>query len=148
MLDVGTGNTASAAKGPLADWMGELSADDTFWVVGSSEAGLGPIPMPRAGGSESLPPLQSFAVSGRLDADVSVTARGQASDPEAANKIADVVRGLVALGSLQDPPRPELDAVLDSVQIGTFDNRIEVFFAVPYETFRRLASHRKTEAEE
>jgi hypothetical protein len=61
------------------------------------------------------------------------------SDPEAALKLAEVVRGFVALGSLQHQARPEVRAVLDSMQIEAFENRVEVSLSVPCETIGRLS---------
>ena len=72
-----------------------------------------------------------------------MTARGKASDPEAARKLADVVRGFIALGSLQQEPPPEFQAILDSVQIEVLENKVLVSVAFPYETLRRLAAHHK-----
>jgi hypothetical protein len=141
MLDVGARQAPSSLEGPLAGWIEELPLDETFWCVGSGDDRLSRLFAQRHSETPQIPipPLQSFAISGNLSADVTVTARGEASDPEAARKMADVVRGLVALGSLQGEGRPELQAVLDSISIGTLDDRVEVSLAVPYETLRRLA---------
>ena len=70
-------------------------------------------------------------------------ARGRAADPESAQKLADVVRGFVALGSLQQQAKPEMQAVLDSVQIQILENTVEAYLVVPYETLRRLAQQEK-----
>jgi hypothetical protein len=72
-----------------------------------------------------------------------MVAKGKASDPAAAKKIADVVRGVIAMGSLQQQSSPEFQAVLDSVQIEVLDNEVQISLVVPYETLRRLASHHK-----
>ena len=139
MLDVGALRQPSSLEGPLAGWIDELALDETFWCVGSGDARLSRFLTQRHSEAPTIPPLQSFAISGNLSMDVTLTARGEASDPEAARKMADVVRGLVALGSLQGPDRPEIQALLDSISIGTLDERVEVSLGVPYETLRRLA---------
>jgi hypothetical protein len=143
MLDVGKGTRTSAAEGALlAQWSGETILKDTFWLLGSMKAG-------RALASQrseklALPPLQTFALSGRLDTDLKMTARGVADDPESATKLADMARGLVAMGSLQQQDgRPEIQALLDSVQIRAHENRVEILVAVPYETLRRLSRERE-----
>ena len=77
---------------------------------------------------------------------VSMIARGKASDPVAAQKLADVVRGFVALGSMQQQSVPEMQAVLDSILIDVVENKVEISVEVPYETLRRLASrHREAD---
>jgi hypothetical protein len=143
MLDVGAGKTASAVEGPLAGWIHELPLDDTFWCVGSSEVAFSRFVAGLNESSPRIPPVQSFAVSGSLSSEISMIARGKASDPESAQKLADVVRGAIALGSLQQETPPELQAILDSVQIEVLENRVLISAAFPYETLRRLASHRR-----
>jgi hypothetical protein len=140
MLDVGAGREPAASDGPLGRWLVELPLDETFWCVGSADAGFDRLMLRAPSDSPSVPPLQSFAISGQLAADINILARGEAADPEAALKLVDVVRGFVALGSLQHQARPEVGAVLDSIRIESIDNRVEASLSVPYDTIRRLAS--------
>jgi hypothetical protein len=143
MLDVGAGDLTSVVEGPLAGWINELPLDDTFWCVGSSEFAFSRFMARRSEDSPQIPPVKSFAVSGSLSSEVSMIARGKASDPEAARKLADVVRGFIALGSLKQESPPEFQAILDSVQIEVLENKVLVSVAFPYETLRRLASHHR-----
>lgn len=138
MLDVGAGQQASVLEGPLGDWLDELPRDGTFWCAGWAEEGLHSL-MAQSHVRVQVPPIESFAVSGYLDQDVSMIARGRASDPESARKLADAIRGFVALGSLQRPSRPEIQAVLDAVRIDILDDTVEVSLSVPYDTLRRIA---------
>ncbi len=146
MLDVGASRAPSAVEGALAGWAEELPLNDAFWCVGSAKDTLGRIMARRSEGSPQIPPIESFAISGNLESDFSMTARGRAADQESAQKLADVVRGFVAFGSLQQQAKPEIQAVLDSVQIQILENTVEVYLAVPYETLRRLA-HQEKEAD-
>ncbi len=139
MLDVGTSGKASAVEGPLAEWIDILPLNETFWCVGNAMEFRRFVNEKQ--GSPSIPPLQSFAVSGNLDADVSMVGRARTADADSAQKLADVVRGFIALGSLQQQDRPELQAILDSVQIDTLETNVEVVMSVPYETLRRLMEH-------
>jgi hypothetical protein len=148
MLDVGANRRPSAVEGALVDWAEELALNDAFWCVGSAKDALGNIMARRSEGSPQIPPIESFAISGNLDSDFSMVARGRTSDPDSARKLADVVRGFVALGSLQQQAKPEIQALLDSVQIQILENTVEVYLAVPYETLRRLAHHEKGEEAE
>ena len=147
MLDVGASRAPSAAEGALAGWAEELAFNDAFWCVGSAKDTLGQIMARQSEGSPQIPPIESFAISGNLESDFSMIARGRAADQESAQKLADVVRGFVALGSLQQQSKPEIQAVLDSVQIQILENTVEVYLAVPYETLRRLA-HQNKEADQ
>lgn len=146
MLDVGASRRPSAVEGALAGWTEELAFNDAFWCVGSAKETLGDIMTRRSESSPQIPPLESFAVSGNLDSDFSMVARGRVADQESAQKLADVVRGFVALGSLQHQEKPEIQAILDSVQIQILGNTVEVYLSIPYETLRRLV-HQEKEAE-
>jgi hypothetical protein len=136
MLDVGAGAQASVIEGPLAEWIDVLPLNETFWCVGNAKEFRRFVNEKE--GSPSIPPLQAFSVSGNLDADFSMIGRARTADADSARKLADVVRGFIALGSLQQQNRPELQAVLDSVQIDTLEANVEVVMSVPYETLRRL----------
>ena len=143
MLDVGTGDRDSAVDGALVGWVEQLAFDNTFWCVGSAKETLGHIMTRRSEGSPQIPPIESFAITGNLDSEFSMVARGRSADQESAQKLADVVRGFVALGGLQQQSRPEIQAVLDSVQIQMLGNTVEVYLAVPYETLKRMANPNK-----
>ena len=143
MLDVGAGRAPSAGASITERWGEGHFAQDTFWVAASPEQGFGQM-IPQGA---NIPPIQSFAFSGRLDVELGLRARGQAADSEAATKLADVVRGFVALGSLQQGENPDLGAILDSVQIEQLDTEVAVSLSVPYETLERLSRRAQTEAE-
>ena len=144
MLDVGAGRAPSAGAAIAERWGEGHFAQDTFWVAASPEQGFDQM-IPQGA---NIPPIQSFAFSGRLDMELALRARGQAADSEAATKLADVVRGFVALGSLQQGENPDLGAILDSIQIEQVDNEVAVSLSVPYETLERLSQRARTEAED
>jgi hypothetical protein len=143
MLDTAAGREPSAEDGPLGSWLLDLPPSETFWCAGSAEAGMNRLLSSAPPDAPSIPPLRSFAVSGRLGPDVNVIARGDASDPDAALRLAEVIRGFVALTSLKNQGRPEYQTILDSVYIEAFDNRVEVSCSVPYETVTNLVSKRQ-----
>lgn len=144
MLDAGAGRAPSAGASIAERWGEGHFARDTFWVAASPEQGLGQV-IPQAA---NFPPIQSFAFSGRLDTELALRAKGQAADSEAATKLADVVRGFVALGSLQKGENPDLGVILDSIRIEQVDNEVAVSLSVPYETLERLSQRAQTQAED
>jgi len=150
MLDTGAGQAAPFAASQLGRWLEEEAKDDAAWVAGSAEGGFTRFFAREAGAAvPGLPPLKYFVLSARFGQFLEAFARGEASDPDSARKLAEVVRGFIALGSLQQPQKPELAALLNAVQIETSQNRVEVSLAIPYETLERLAAqHRKAEAQE
>ena len=90
----------------------------TFWMVGDQSA-LAHMPkgIPGPGGDGqgmNLPPLKTVVVTGDLDPIVSFEATGEAADGASAQSLADVVRGFVALASLQASQKPELKQLADA----------------------------------
>lgn len=148
MLDAGAGRVAPFAASALGRWFDEISADDAVWVAGSAKAGIARLFPPEGGpATPALPPLKFFAFSARFGPSLEAFARGEASDPDSARKLADVIRGFIALGSLQQQ-RPELAALLNAVHIETAENRVEVSLAIPYESLERLAVRQRKTAEQ
>ncbi|HVO11373.1 MAG TPA: hypothetical protein VMX54_11585 [Vicinamibacteria bacterium] len=120
-----------------------LRPGSTFWMVGDQSllAGLpASLPAPGAGGgaSISLPALRSLTVTGDLDPQVSLSVTAEAADEPGAKNLADVVRGLVALGSLQAQQKPELAQLASAVTVATEGNRVLVSARVPYATLEAL----------
>lgn len=140
MIAAGLGRTGSATSGSLmAAWSAawnEGIEGETFWIVGRPAAGMSALLGNK--GAPALPPLQSFTLSGRLSQDLSLRARGLASDATAAQQLADVARGFLALGRLNEGVTDELRGLLDTVMIGQVDEEVEVTMTVPHDTLVRF----------
>jgi hypothetical protein len=133
MIDSGTGSRPNAAT-LVESWGYGDFAGEAFWIAGKPNGAVDSV-LGRAGDG---PALRSFALSGRLSTDLSVTARGKAADSGAAQKLADVVRGLVALGRLQQGGNPQIARIADAVSIEIAGDEVHLGLAVPYETVRSL----------
>lgn len=138
MIDCGTGRTPSAS-GLVESWGYGDFANDAFWVAGKPNGAFDSV-IGRAGGG---PALRSFALSGRLETNLSLTARGKAADADAAQKLADALRGLVALGRLQQSSNPQMGGIADAVHIELAGDEIHVGLALPYETIRSFFDQRR-----
>ncbi len=140
MLDSGTGAKPSAA-GSLEAWGYGDFRGDAFWFAGTPPEAVQGL-VGRGSANESL---RSFAVTGRLDADLVLRARGQAVDSKKAQELADVLRGLIALGRLQQDSSPRgaaLGRVMESVSVQLADRLIDVNLTVPYDSIRELLESR------
>lgn len=120
----------------------------TFWAVGDqSVLSRLPFSMPGAGGqSVTLPPVKSVIVTGELDPVVAVEVTGEAADAKAAQSLADLVRGFVALATLQSAQRPELKDLASAVSVTTDATRVRVNLRVPYELIDSLSGKRPVAA--
>jgi hypothetical protein len=123
----------------------------TFWMVGDQSllAGMpSSIPAPGAtggggggsGATISLPALRSLTVTGDLDPQVSLDLTGEAADEPAARNLADVVRGFVALMSLQAQQKPELQQLASAFNVATEQNRVLVTARIPYAMIDALSA--------
>ena len=118
----------------------------TFWMVGDKTA-LATLPsaIPGQGGSAAmnLPPLQSLTLTGDLDPQISLALTGVAADETGATKLADVVRGFIALMSLQAQQKPELQQLASAFSVSTETNRVLISARIPYELLDALQPKKK-----
>ena len=134
MLDAGLGFEAASSGGSLPN-LDELSGCGAFCVAGTGEAELGkslPSPLAEAG---EMPALRSYVLSVRAGTEIRVRARAEAGSSEDANELAELVRGAFALGALgaltaSSPDSVSFTPALESVEVETIDDRVEVSFEV------------------
>ncbi len=137
------GETPLRTNAVLIGLVEKVRPGSTFWMVGDQTllAGM-PTSVPAPGGTEgatvNLPALKSLTVTGDVDPQVSLSLTGEAVDEMAAKNLADVVRGFVALVSLQARQKPELQQLASAVSVTTEQNRVLVSARVPYEVLDAL----------
>ncbi|HUL77673.1 MAG TPA: hypothetical protein VL691_10455 [Vicinamibacteria bacterium] len=143
------GETPLKNNAALVSLVEKVRPGSTFWMVGDQSllAGLPTsVPAPGAsadGASVNLPALKSLTVTGDLDPQVSLAVTGEAADELAAKNLADVVRGFVALVSLQAQQKPELRQLASAVSVATEQNRVLVSARIPYEMIDALRAKAK-----
>jgi hypothetical protein len=137
----------------IVDLLGRVKPGSTFWMVGDQSL-LANIPrgLPASGspaapsGSPSpvltLPALKSLVVSGDLEPEVTLSITGDAADAAAAKNLADIVRGFIALASLQAGQKPELQQLASAVSVTTEASQVHVAARVPYELLDALGPKR------
>jgi hypothetical protein len=98
-------------------------------------------PRPRRPGTSQsieLPALKSLMVTGDLEPQVTLDITGETADEPAAKNLADVVRGFVALASLQANQKPELKQLASAISVTTEASRVHIAARVPYEVLDSL----------
>jgi hypothetical protein len=147
------GETPLKKNAVLMGLVARVRPGSTFWMVGDQTLLSGmptSVPAPGAsadGATVSLPALKSLTVTGDLDPQVSISVTGDAADELSAKNLADVVRGFVALMSLQARQKPELQQLASAVTVATEQNRVLVSARVPYEMLDALKATAKGAAE-
>jgi hypothetical protein len=143
----GVGLKANAAISALLE---RVKPGSTFWMVGDQTL-LSNLPksVPMGGGESNvtLPALKSLVVTGDLDPVVSVAITGDATDEASAKSLADVVRGFVAIMSMQGGQKPELKQLASAVSVTTEANHVQLNARVPYELIDALTPKRAATTE-
>jgi hypothetical protein len=145
------GETPLRGNAALVGLVEKVRPGSTFWMVGDqsllARLPIGvPAPGAEGGASMTLPALKSLTVTGDLDPEVSLDVTGEAADEPAAKKLADVVRGFVALASLQAQQKPELQQLASAVSVTTEANRVLVSARLPYALLDALQPKARPEA--
>jgi hypothetical protein len=129
------GNTALLAL------IESVKPGSTFWMAGDQTL-LSNLPQAIPGGAGGtgmqLPALRSMVVTGDLDPVVALQITGETADAAAAQNLADIVRGIVAMASLQAHQKPELKQLASAVSVSTEAHRVRVNARFPYELLESL----------
>jgi hypothetical protein len=122
----------------LMDLLRSLSPGNA-WAIGRLDALLADGRLP-AQFTTQLPSITWFSVSGRVDSDIRAIVRADTRDEEAANNLRDVVRGFLALAKLQAGDRPELQMMMQSLELGGTGKSVSLSFSIPGALFDTLGA--------
>jgi hypothetical protein len=109
------------------------------WAVGRFDALQTQAHLPQEVAGR-LPAITWFAVSAHINGGLRGVIRAEARDDEAANNLRDVVRGFLALGKMQAGGRPEIQTMMQSLELGGTGKTVALSFAVPAEVFDAVAA--------
>jgi hypothetical protein len=88
--------------------------------------------------SAQIPAIQWFSAATHINGGVSGVFKAEARDEESANNLRDVIRGLLGLAKMQTSERPELKAMVDSLQLSGEGKVVALAFTVPSEVLDAL----------
>ena len=108
--------------------------DGNAWAVGRFDALRSQAHLPDNVSSQ-IPAITWFAVNTHINGGIRGTIRAEARDDVAANNLRDVVRGFLALAKMQTNSKPELQAMVDSLEVGGANKTVSLAFTVPSEVF-------------
>jgi hypothetical protein len=135
VIDVRNGSLPGVAENAtLGPILRGMNANDMFWFAGDAQElafrGLGPAPLRRNFNLEELESVfGTVNVGDSVEGNVAAVAR----DPEAARKLADGLRGLMAFGQLAAGRNPDLAQLLKGVSVSHEQSnaRIDVAIRLP-----------------
>jgi hypothetical protein len=113
--------------------------DANAWVVGRFDALSGRAHLPENVASR-LPAITWFSMKGHINGGIRGVLSADARDVEAANNLRDVIRGFLALAKMQTGGKPELQAVMQSLELGGTGETVSLSFTLPNEVFDLIAA--------
>jgi hypothetical protein len=108
--------------------------DGNAWAVGRFDALGSHARLPEVVSSQ-IPAITWVSVSGHVNGGIRGILRAEARDDEAANNLRDVVRGFLALAKLQTGAKPELQLMMQSLELSGTGKTVGLSFTVPAEVF-------------
>src|SRR5262245_13098689 len=109
------------------------------WAVGRFDALQTQARLPQEVASR-LPAITWFAVSGHINGGLRGVVRAEARDEEAANNLRDVVRGFLALAKMQAGGRPDVQMMMQSLELSGTGKTVAISFTVPSEVFDAIGA--------
>ncbi len=132
--------TAGIASSPaLVALLQRVKPGASFWMVGDQSVLQSlpkTVPAPGAGGSGgslTLPALQQVVVSGDFDPQLAFDVTGDTVDEAGAKGLADMLRGLIAIASMQAVQKPELAGLASAFNVTQAGAQVTVTLRIPTE---------------
>lgn len=120
------------ANTELMGRIAKLEGGANAWAVGRMESLAERAHLPEEM-AVKLPGLTWFEASGHVNGGISGLLKAEARDDESARNMRDMLNGLMALGRMQAPSNPQVQALMQSVTLGGSGRTIELTFNVPSE---------------
>ncbi len=138
-IDRGSSTADITSNPDMMALLGQVEGDSHAWAVGrfGDLSLLGLLP---ADVSAQMPAVSAFAISGRVTDGVSGTLSIEGRDDEAGQNLRDVLRGFLALAAMQTSGRPELQSMLESLQLSGTGTFATLSFWVPSAALDLLVS--------
>lgn len=116
------------------------------WAVGRFDALTARAHLPEEVASQ-IPAITWFSVSTHINGGLRGVVRAETRDETAATNLRDVVRGFLALGKLQTGSHPEVQAMMQSLELGGTGKTVALSFDVPAQIFDMIGALRKPQVE-
>ena len=132
VIDRGSAGADITSNEQMMGLLDRVDSGSNAWAVGrfGDLSSLGFLPDEV---SAQMPAVTAFAVSGRVNGGLSGSFTIEGRDEAAGQNLRDVFRGFLALATMQTTGRPELQAMLDSLQLSGTGTLATLSFWLPSE---------------
>ncbi len=121
--------------------------DSNAWAVGRFDALVANAKLPE-GMASQIPSVRLFSASGHINGGLSGLIRAEARDEQSAQNLRDVVQGFLALARLQTGSQPELQTLVNSLQLSGTGKTVALSFQLPTQVLESLAAAKRQAEEE
>lgn len=115
------------------------------WAVGRFDALQSATNLPE--GLKQLSSITWFSMTGRIADGITGVVRAETRDEESANNLRDVMRGFMALAKMQAGSQPDLQPLVQSLEIGGTGKTVALSFSVPAQIFEHIPGKRTAESQ-
>jgi len=127
----------------MMNLISEVEGNANLWAVGRVDALAKNAKLPEQIASQ-IPQVTRFAASSRINGGLSAELRAEARDDEAAKNLREVVQGFLALVKMQAGNKPEMQTLVQSLQLTSSGKSVALSFQVPAEFINAMAAkHQK-----
>jgi hypothetical protein len=146
-IDLENGGDNITTNEEVMELVRALDSGNNAWALGHFDA-LGPRSKLPEEVASQIPAINLFSVSAHVNGGVQGTFRAEARDDEAAKNLRDVINGFLALGKLQTGGKPEIQAMIQSLQLSGTGKTVALSFSVPAEIFDMIERNRTEQLEQ
>jgi hypothetical protein len=136
-IDLAKGGESVTANTDLMRMVADLDPGNA-WAVGRFDTLASEARLPE-GVASQIPPITWVSATGRINGGLNGVLKAEARDDASAQNLRDVIRGFMALAKLQAGSKPELQVLLQSLQLSGTGKTVVMSFSVPAELFDTLA---------
>ncbi len=137
-IDLKHGGRGITTNDDIMNRVRSLDAGDA-WVVGRFEALSSQANLPR-GLAAQLLPITWVSATAHLNGGLQGVLRAETSDEASATTLRDLVRGFLAFAKLKAGSRPEIQTLVQSVNLGGTGTTVTLSFSLPLEIFDLLGT--------
>jgi len=137
-VDLKTGGASIATNDSMMNLIRDIDSGNA-WAAGRFDALTSQANFP-SGVAQQLPSLTYFSASAIIDSGIRAKVRAESRDEESANSLRDLVRGFLALAKIQSSARPEINTLVQSLQLGGTGTTVSLSFDLPATAIDALAA--------
>jgi hypothetical protein len=116
-----------------------VDGGNNAWAIGRFDVLQSQAHLPPAVASQ-IPPITWFSIATHINGGVRGTLTAQTRDADAANNLRDVVRGFLGLAKMQAGSKPEIQTMIQSLDVEGIGNKVTLSFTVPAQVFDAAAA--------